>query len=60
MQRNDIGLAIIGCGRIGTLRARLASEHSAVRFIATADMNPDHAKALADKVGALNDPSKWG
>ena len=52
MQRNDIGLAIIGCGRIGTLRARLASEHSAVRFIATADMNPDHAKALAGKVGA--------
>ena len=52
MQRNSIGLAVIGSGRIGTLRARLASEHPAVNFIATADLNPANAKALADKVGA--------
>src|SRR5688572_21519747 len=52
MQRNQIGLAIIGSGRIGTLRARLASQHPAVNFIATADLEPDHAKTLADKVGA--------
>jgi predicted dehydrogenase len=52
MQRNEIGLAIIGSGRIGTLRARLASEHPAVRFMATADLNPDYAKALAGKIGA--------
>ena len=52
MQRNEIGLAIIGSGRIGTLRARLASEHPAVRFIATADLEAENAKALADKVGA--------
>ena len=52
MQRNQIGLAVIGSGRIGTLRARLASEHPAVHFIATADRDPAHAKALADKVGA--------
>ena len=52
MQRNQIGLAIIGSGRIGTLRARLASEHPAVTFIATADRDPANAKALANKVGA--------
>jgi len=52
MQRNQIGLAIIGSGRIGTLRARLASQHPAVNFIATADLKPENAKALADKVDA--------
>jgi predicted dehydrogenase len=52
MQRNTIGLAVIGSGRIGTLRARLASEHPAVHFIATADLIPANAKVLADKVGA--------
>ena len=52
MQRNQIGLAVIGSGRIGTLRARLASEHPAVNFIATADLNPANARALAEKVGA--------
>jgi len=52
MQRDSIGLGIIGSGRIGTLRARLASEHPAVKFIATSDLKPENAKALADKVGA--------
>jgi predicted dehydrogenase len=52
MQRNQIGLGIIGSGRIGTLRGRLASEHPAVNFIATADRVPENARVLADKVGA--------
>ncbi len=52
MQRNQIGLAVIGSGRIGTLRARLASQHPAVNFIATADLKPENARALADKVDA--------
>lgn len=52
MQRKTIGLGVIGSGRIGTLRARLAAGHPAVNFIATADMNPENAKALAQKVGA--------
>ena len=52
MKRSTIGLAVIGSGRIGTLRARLASEHPAVNFIATADRDPANAKTLAEKVGA--------
>jgi predicted dehydrogenase len=52
MERKQIGLGIIGSGRIGTLRGRLASQHPAVNFIATADLQPGNAKALADKIGA--------
>ena len=44
-----IGLAIVGSGRIGTLRARLAAAHPAVRFIAVSDRNPEAAKKLATK-----------
>lgn len=43
---------MIGSGRIGTLRARLASAHPAVRSIAVSDQNPAAARALAEKVGA--------
>ena len=34
MQSRELGLAIVGSGRIGTLRARLAAGHPAVRTIA--------------------------
>ena len=48
----ELGLAIIGSGRIGTLRAKLATGHAAVRFIAVSDQDPAKARALADAVGA--------
>jgi predicted dehydrogenase len=48
----NLGIAIIGSGRIGTLRATMAAAHSAVGFIAVADKDPARAKTLADKVGA--------
>ena len=46
--RRQIGLAVVGSGRIGTFRARLAAEHAGVDFLAVSDRNPDAAKALAD------------
>lgn len=52
LQRKDIGLAVIGAGRIGSMRARLASSHAAVRFIGIADSNEAAAQALAEKSGA--------
>lgn len=52
IERKSIGLAVIGCGRIGGLRARLAADHPAVRFIAVADQDPAKAAALAKKAGA--------
>jgi predicted dehydrogenase len=47
-----IGLAIVGSGRIGTLRARMAAAHPAVRFIAVSDRSADAAKKLAGIVDA--------
>ncbi len=50
--KREIGLGIIGCGRIGTLRARLAAGHAAVRGIAVSDLDPANAEKLAKLVGA--------
>jgi predicted dehydrogenase len=48
----ELGIAVIGSGRIGTLRARLAAKHSAVRFVAVSDKDPANARKLADLAGA--------
>jgi predicted dehydrogenase len=47
-----IGLAVVGSGRIGTLRSRLAAAHPAVNFIAVSDQNEAAAKKLAATVDA--------
>src|ERR1700722_20372616 len=52
MLGNKIGLGIVGSGRIGTLRARLAQGHAAVASIAVSDMDPANAAKLATLVGA--------
>ena len=43
---------MVGSGRIGTLRARLAAEHPAVEFIAVSDRDAAAAQKLARAVGA--------
>lgn len=50
--REDIGLAVIGCGRIGGHRARVASTHPGVTHLALADPNAESARNLAEIVGA--------
>ena len=50
--RRELGIAIVGCGRIGSLRAVMASRHPAVRFIALADRDPERARKLAEQGGA--------
>jgi predicted dehydrogenase len=52
MQRRQFGVAVIGSGRIGTLRASIASTHPAVRFLAVSDRDADRARRLAEKTGA--------
>ena len=52
MKRRELGIAVIGAGRIGTLRARLAAKHPCVKFIAVSDRDPQRAKALAEQAGA--------
>jgi predicted dehydrogenase len=48
----ELGIAVVGAGRIGTLRARLAAKHPAVRFLAISDRDPARARALAEQTGA--------
>ncbi|HEX6002498.1 MAG TPA: Gfo/Idh/MocA family oxidoreductase [Burkholderiales bacterium] len=52
MARKELGVAVVGAGRIGTLRARLAARHPSVGFIAVSDRDLARAKALADASGA--------
>lgn len=50
--RKPLGIAVVGSGRIGTLRARIAAKHPAVQFLAVSDADPARARALAEQTGA--------
>jgi predicted dehydrogenase len=52
VRSKELGIAVIGAGRIGTLRARLAAKHPSVGFLAIADRDPARARALAEQCGA--------
>src|SRR5256885_14775002 len=47
-----IGLAIIGGGRVGLFRGEVAARHPQVDFIGLAEIKPDRAKFVADKLSA--------
>ncbi|MBA4422089.1 MAG: hypothetical protein C0390_03170 [Syntrophus sp. (in: bacteria)] len=48
----ELGIAVVGAGRMGTRRAHIASTHPAVRFLAIADIDPARARAIGEKVNA--------
>jgi predicted dehydrogenase len=50
-KRSSFGVAVVGAGRIGTLRARLAGKHPSVGFLAVSDQDPARARALMDIAG---------
>ncbi|MPZ15440.1 MAG: hypothetical protein GEU73_13640 [Chloroflexi bacterium] len=50
--REPLGIAVVGCGRMGTHRARLAAAHPAVAFLALADIDAEKARTLGESVGA--------
>lgn len=50
--KRSIGLAIIGAGKIGRHRARLAAQHAGVAHLAIVDLDGRAAQDLADEVGA--------
>jgi predicted dehydrogenase len=52
MREKEIGVAIVGSGRMGELRAHISAHHPGVRFVACADSDPARAKSVAEKVGA--------
>jgi myo-inositol 2-dehydrogenase/D-chiro-inositol 1-dehydrogenase len=48
----DVGLAIIGGGRVGLFRGEVAARHPAVRWIGLAEKSPNRAGEVAGKIGA--------
>jgi predicted dehydrogenase len=52
MKHGNLGIAVVGAGRIGTLRARLAATHPAVSYVAISDKDSARARALAQQAGA--------
>lgn len=50
--RDGVGVAVIGAGSIGTLRAQIAHRHPCVDFLAVCDVISDKAEALAGACGA--------
>src|SRR2546427_6248656 len=47
-----IGLAIIGGGRVGLFRGEVAARHLQVDFIGLAEIKPDRAKLVGEKIRA--------
>ncbi len=48
----SIGLAVIGCGTVGRIRAALAREYSSVGWLGLCDVHEPTAKALAEDTDA--------
>src|SRR6201988_283249 len=51
-QAKDIGLAIIGAGRVGLFRGEVAARHPAVKWIGIAEKNHNRGLYVAEKIGA--------
>src|SRR5215204_340420 len=51
-QAAEIGLAIIGGGRVGLFRGEVANRHPAVKWIGLAEKNPNRLGEVAPKIGA--------
>lgn len=52
MRERESGVAIVGSGRMGELRAHISAHHPGVRFLACADSDPVRARNMAGNVGA--------
>jgi predicted dehydrogenase len=52
MRNSTISLAVVGAGKIGRHRARVAAEHAGVRRLVIVDVEESRARALAGEVAA--------
>ena len=52
MRSKVLGIAVVGAGKIGELRAHMAMCHPGVRFLAVSDTDAARANYVAAKVGA--------
>jgi len=48
----EVGLAIVGGGRVGLFRGEVAARHPTVSWIGLAEKNPNRAGEVAGKIGA--------
>ena len=48
----NIGLAIVGAGRIGLIRGEIAARHPSVGWIGIAETRADRGKQVAERLGA--------
>src|SRR3989338_6621635 len=46
-----MGLAIVGAGRVGLIRGEVAARHPQVDWIGIAELNPERANFVAEKLG---------
>jgi hypothetical protein len=51
-QPKKIGLAIVGAGRVGLIRAEVAARHPEVEWIGIAEKNTERARLVADRIKA--------
>ena len=51
-KRKEIGLAVVGSGTIGRIRAVLAKDYPGVGWLGVCDIKEDLAKKLAEDAGA--------
>ena len=51
-ERNEIGLAIIGCGTIGRIRAEIARDYPGVGWLGLCDIKEDLGQKLVADTGA--------
>ena len=52
MRGEGIGLAVIGCGTVGRIRAVLAREHPGVDWLGLCEVDEPTAKTLAEDTEA--------
>jgi len=50
--RKEIGLAIIGAGRVGLFRGGVAARHPMVKWIGVAELKADRRQQVGDAIGA--------
>ncbi|HSB71785.1 MAG TPA: Gfo/Idh/MocA family oxidoreductase [Candidatus Methylomirabilis sp.] len=51
-QPRQIGLAIVGAGRVGLIRGEVAARHPQVAWLGIADKRPERAKTVGERLGA--------
>ena len=52
-ERKNVGLGVIGTGKIGVQRARLAAHHSSVDYLAIMDADPERAAEVGEELETL-------